>query len=471
MAWDRLLRAGLLAAVLMGAAGAVAPATVRADENAEARVYFERGTRELARAMSLRGAARTRALEGALEAFVASLRIVRSRNAVYNAGVTLQELGRNAEAFGYYTEYLSMPGVSEAERADTTQRRDAMRSSIAVVFVDSAPPGAEVRVDRRDLAPRGRTPTEIAVPAGEHTIFVSRDGYDDGQVRVTATTGQRVEARVQLEARPVQVRIVAAAGDLTLDGRTIQAGVVELPPGRHAVRLSVEGRAPVERVFEIVPGSEPLTIDLGAPAPALSGTATGAITVRSNVRASVLVGGAPVGDGAEVSAPVEAGDQIVRVQAPGYAPVERRVHVEPGGEIAMTAALEPSVEGQTTLGALPIVGAVTTGLVAGVATVFSIVAIAANDGYEQDNDACRQSPSCVAGSTELADLLAAREDVESANTRADVFWGITAGVGLATLVLYLIDVPVDQPPSTITIGAAPLPGGAAASASFALEAF
>ena len=158
----------LVAVGVAPAAAVLAPVTAQADANAEARVFFERGNRQLAEALGRRGARRTRGLEEALGSYVSSLRIVRSRNAVFNAGVTLQELGRTAEAFGYFIEYRAMAGLSDAERAEVGQRIEAMRPQLALLAID-ATPSAEVRLDRRDLAVLGTTPLEVAVAAGEHT--------------------------------------------------------------------------------------------------------------------------------------------------------------------------------------------------------------------------------------------------------------------------------------------------------------
>ena len=49
---------------------------------------------------------RTTLLQRSLEAYVDSLRIVRSRNALFNAAIVLGELGRNDESFNYFGEYL-----------------------------------------------------------------------------------------------------------------------------------------------------------------------------------------------------------------------------------------------------------------------------------------------------------------------------------------------------------------------------
>jgi hypothetical protein len=147
-------------------------------ENAEARVYFEEGNRLYEQANRARDAQRVTLLQRSLEAYVDSLRIVRSRNALFNAAIVLGELGRNDESFNYFSEYLRIEGLPAEDRKDASRRRDALRSEVAVLEVTTEPAGALLWVDRKDLAPRGETPIELALPSGEHRIFIERDGYE-----------------------------------------------------------------------------------------------------------------------------------------------------------------------------------------------------------------------------------------------------------------------------------------------------
>ena len=118
-------------------------------ENAEARVYFQEGNRLYAQATDARGTQRTRLLQRSLEAYVDSLRIVRSRNALFNAAIILGELDRNDESFNYFSEYLAIEELPAEDREDATRRRDALRAKVAVVHVTTEPAGAQLWVDRK----------------------------------------------------------------------------------------------------------------------------------------------------------------------------------------------------------------------------------------------------------------------------------------------------------------------------------
>jgi len=169
-------------------------------------VYFEEGNRLFEQANRARGAQRTALLQRSLEAYVDSLRIVRSRNALFNAAIVLGELGRNDEAFNYFSEYLAIEGLTEADRENATARRDALRTDVAVLQVTSEPEGALLWVDRKDLAPRGETPIELALPPGEHRAFVEKEGFEP--VERTQTMVRGVTTVLALALLPMAIEPV-----------------------------------------------------------------------------------------------------------------------------------------------------------------------------------------------------------------------------------------------------------------------
>ena len=191
----------MLVALLLASPSATAAQS--SSENAEARVYFEEGNRLFEQANRARAAQRTELLQRSLEAYVDSLRIVRSRNALFNAAIVLGELGRNDEAFNYFGEYLAIEGLTAADRENATARRDALRGEVAVLQVSSEPEGALLWVDRKDLAPRGKTPIELALPPGEHRAFVEKEGFE--AVERTQTMVRGVTTVLSLALLPVAV--------------------------------------------------------------------------------------------------------------------------------------------------------------------------------------------------------------------------------------------------------------------------
>ena len=200
-----LTRLPLVLVALLGLMSPSSSAAQGTSENAEARVYFQEGNRLYAQATEARGAQRTTLLQRSLEAYVDSLRIVRSRNALFNAAIVLGELGRNDESFNYFGEYLRIDELAVADRDEATRRRDELRSEVAVLQVSTEPGGALLWVDRKDLAPRGETPIELALPPGEHRTFIEKDGY--ASVERTQTIVQGETAVVELVLLPLPVPI------------------------------------------------------------------------------------------------------------------------------------------------------------------------------------------------------------------------------------------------------------------------
>jgi len=191
--------------VLVALLGLGAPALATAQgatENAEARVYFEEGNRLYQEAADASGAARTTLLQHSLGAYVDSLQIARSRNALFNAAIVLGELERHDESFNYFSEYLAIEGLTEADRAEATKRRDALRDEVAVLRIVTEPDAALIWVNRKDLAPRGESPIELALPAGEHRVFVEKLGYAPLERGQRIVRGETVSMELRLSALP-----------------------------------------------------------------------------------------------------------------------------------------------------------------------------------------------------------------------------------------------------------------------------
>lgn len=427
----------LLSAAFAPAAALVAPAVAHADANSEARVFFERGNRQLAAALRLRGPRRERALEEALGSYVSSLRIVRSRNAVFNAGVTMQELGRADDAFDYFVEYKSMPGLTDAERAEVAQRVDAMRARLALVVVSSQP-AAEVRVDRRDLAVRGTTPIELAVAPGEHTVYLSAPGHEDREMRVTAVTGETARVVVQLAPRPGSLRAIASREAIvTLDGALIAIGTaVAVPAGAHALRVTLSGRTVVERSVEILPGGALVEIDASRGS-AEGPSGPGELEVVVDVVARVLVDGEQLGTGRRVMGPLGAGTHRLRVEAAGRLPYQSTIAVQAYNRTHLDVTLGVDPETLTELGAWPTVALVATTSAFTLGLVAGGIALASNGTYQTALDDYNLDPSPTQNAYE--DLRTTRTQTLALNGLADVLWITTLALGVTTLLLYAID--------------------------------
>lgn len=437
----------LFAALLALAAAAPAEA-----QEEEARLLFERGNTHLANGMRARGARRTRELSEALDAYLGVLRLGgRTRNVVFNLALTLQELGREAEAFNYYSQYLLEFELSAEDRAAGQERIDAIRPRVAVANVTSTPPGAEVRVGRRDLPARGTTPLELALPAGQHTLLFSREGFEDATANVTVSIGQSSPVAVELVGRPVAVQFIAPGGGrLLLDGEEIAAGrAIPVRPGSHLVRLELPNAPPVERRFEVQPGAEPMNLTLAPGGPASASR----VVLDANVEADVFLDGIPVGRGARVELPALPGEHTLRVEAPGHTTATQTITLDPD----QTLALNVTMGERVSTGGLN-AGRGITGVIAALGVVGSAIATgAALDLRAQwDRDISMQPES---GENEV-DLHALADRLEAAALATDILWSVTAVFGTVAIILLIVD-PGSDAASTIEVAARPLPGGGA----------
>jgi hypothetical protein len=260
-------------------------------ENAEARAFFDQGNRAFERSQRAAGARRERLLAEALEAYVASLAVVRSKNALFNAGVVLATLGRSAEAFVYFEEYLALPGLLADEVTAAREQQERLRPAIALLRVVSQPAGAEVRVDRVDLRPIGHTPRVVPLMPGPHQLHVRAEHYAPASVSVVAEAGTAPDANVTLTPLPILLTVQVELEDsereqplaITIDGEAVPLGVgTEVMPGSHElVARTADGRRAIRNV-EVALGSEPLTLTLELPPSTPPAQTTAPITTTTS---------------------------------------------------------------------------------------------------------------------------------------------------------------------------------------------
>ena len=138
-----------------------------------------------------RGAALFRAgrHDEALLEFFHSNRLSPNRNVVYTIARCYEALGRYDEAYRYYAEYRA--GERDAaESAAVGARLRALAPRVALVRVESEPPGATVYIDREDLgalAADDQQPLRLALPrAGGGRISPARHRAGRAAVRCLA---------------------------------------------------------------------------------------------------------------------------------------------------------------------------------------------------------------------------------------------------------------------------------------------
>jgi len=88
--------------------------------------------------------------------------------------------------------------LAKEKPAAAPQLQQVAESSVTKVSVASNPPGADIEIDGGFV---GNTPSALDVPAGDHTVKVSKSGYKEWE-RKLKTNGGSVNLNVELEAQP-----------------------------------------------------------------------------------------------------------------------------------------------------------------------------------------------------------------------------------------------------------------------------
>ncbi|HEX7663742.1 MAG TPA: PEGA domain-containing protein, partial [Polyangiaceae bacterium] len=115
---------------------------------------------------------------GALEHFLASNRLVPNRNVVFNIAHTYEQLREMPNAYRYYTI------ARDQEPNPVTRKKieDAIAHiapQVAVLKIETQPPGATIYIDRKDLGARGETPRSLGLAAGSYKVIAAKDGYEE----------------------------------------------------------------------------------------------------------------------------------------------------------------------------------------------------------------------------------------------------------------------------------------------------
>jgi outer membrane receptor for ferrienterochelin and colicin len=282
--------------------------------------------------------------QGALEHFLASNRLVPNRNVVFNVARTYEKLERYPESFRYYTAALEGE-ADAAARARINVALEQIRPHVAVLSVETEPPGATIYVDRRDLGSRGESPRALGLPAGRYRIIAELPGFYPAETVVEqAAAGQATSVRLALKAVLGRVRIEGAArgARVRVDDprelpRCVIPCVLELPPGAHVLHVSLEGHRTSEVPVDILARAEIVA------APTLASVTGTALITTDEPGALVAVDGSPSGFTPTILA-LPVGEHQVALSLRGFRPVARTVTVLADRQVRIEEALAHAEE-------------------------------------------------------------------------------------------------------------------------------
>jgi outer membrane receptor protein involved in Fe transport len=276
--------------------------------------------------------------KGALEHFLVSNRLVPNKNVLFNIARTYEQLKRAPDAYRYYL--LALEG--ETNPQSIKRVNDALTRitpNVAILKVETNPPGATIYLDRRDLGPRGNAPRTLGLPGGRHKIIAEKQGYEPAESdEVDLAIGQEKTVKLALKQILGTAKLEGEAGaQVKVDDENGPVACtlpcsLDIAPGRHTFFVVKEGYQPGEITAEI-PANQVTAVR------ARLATQTGAVVVSSDVRdALITVDGAAVGfTPAVLTTPV--GKHTVVISQQGYRPFVQQIDVSRRQETKIDAQL------------------------------------------------------------------------------------------------------------------------------------
>lgn len=185
--------------------------------------------------------------ELALSHFLASNRLARNKNVLFNIARCYEQLRRFPEAHRYYTRALEVE-TSSAASSSITQALERIADRVALLQITTDPPGARIYLDRKDLGERGSAPQVMALPPRSYRVIAELDGHRDaisdpvplriGTQRSVTLKLERIIGTIAVQGTPgASVRLDADnTPELCKTPCSVQAG-----PGQHTLILSKLG--------------------------------------------------------------------------------------------------------------------------------------------------------------------------------------------------------------------------------------
>jgi len=265
----------------------------------------------------------------ALEHFLASNRLVPNRNVMFNIARAYEQLGRFPDAYRYYSDAARGDGVDGKLQRDVTTALARIGARVAVMTIETSPPGATIFLDRRDLGSVGTSPAQLGLKAGSYTVIAELPGY------VPATlSGVAIAVG---EARPIKLELARILGQVELSGEAgtrariddergavacVLPCTLDLAPGPHIAYFERPGFTVSPQSFTIV---ENKAVRSSASAVAVVGSL---LVAADEPNALIEVDGKPLGFTPAVISSIPIGHRKVRVSLRGYQPVEREVDIK-----------------------------------------------------------------------------------------------------------------------------------------------
>jgi hypothetical protein len=207
-------------------------------------------------------------IKGALQHFLASNRLAPNKNVLFDIARCYEQLKQLPEAYRYYSASRDAE-TSEAGKRRIEESLDHLRPRVALLTIESDPPGAILYLDRKDLGSRGVTPRTLALPEGAHTVLLELPDFEPAQSeKLELRLGEDRHAVIALKPILGVIRVSGTMdASIRLDSepkaRCVVPCNVQAQVGKHIVSVSKPGFRTQELPIEVVALGSPFRFGCG----------------------------------------------------------------------------------------------------------------------------------------------------------------------------------------------------------------
>lgn len=251
---------------------------------------------------------------------------------------------------------VALVGLVLASRPAAAQTHPALASGRYSVKIESAPPGATIYIDKKELGPIGVTPWQGKMKNGTFLVIIELDGYQPAQKNLSVARTRRLQ-QVFLplikKVDPPRIDVRADADQnvfgstVYLDGQSQGSApvLITTTPGRHLVEIKREGFQTFQSWVEV---KENERFGLTPVLTAVAKPKVGTIVVGADVPdAEVLLdGNKQTGTTPLVINDVIEGLHVVEVRKEPALPWKQTVQVNAGQQTQVRAELKATIGGQ-----------------------------------------------------------------------------------------------------------------------------
>lgn len=407
----------------------------------QAKFYFEKGNEYLQKGVIQKNKkGRDSLLKKAVELYLKSVELVRSKNTIYNLGICYELLGELEKAHRFFIEYLTLEEEPRL-KGEVEEKLNQMRPNLAIVIIKTVPEGASIYVDRRDLPPWGKSPLEIAVTPGPHKLYIGMEGYETLEKEIEGVKGKIEEINITLVPKPTSISIDSNeyGAEIFLDntkgtpiGYTPFKG--EIPPGKHTLILR-KGKRRVQKSFIFPPGQK-REIFIEIPKEEVV-----ELNIYSNVDgATLFIDGEMIDELPIKGLKISPGLHQINVEPPkGYTPLSEQYTFLPNQKLNLNVILGKA-KGKTKLYnfkwsifALSMASIITTAVLGG-------VALQKHKDFSEKKKKCLDDErGCLSDDKLKEDIRKIADEVNNYNLATDIMLGVSLGEAITTLILFLVD--------------------------------